>query len=113
MNNPFTLIAVAAFAAGLAAPALAAADKMEHMDHGAMHAAAANDTALTEGLVKKVDKSGGKLTVAHGPLPNGMPGMTMVFRVKDVAWLDKVKEGQKIRFAIDDKMTIVQLETAQ
>lgn len=31
MNNPFTLIAVAAFAAGLAAPALAATDKMEHM----------------------------------------------------------------------------------
>ncbi len=110
MKSPFTLLAVAAFAAGLAAPVLAA-DKMEHMDHGAMHAAA--DTALTEGLVKKVDKSAGKLTVTHGPLPNGMPGMTMAFRVKDVTWLDKVKEGQKIRFAIDDKMTIVQLETAQ
>jgi Cu/Ag efflux protein CusF len=82
------------------------------MDHGAMHAAAA-DTALTDGLVKKVDKGMGKLTVAHGPLPNGMPGMTMAFRVKDATWLDKVKVGQKIRFAIDDKMTIVRLETAQ
>lgn len=112
MKYPLTLIAVAAFAAGLAAPALAA-DKMEHMEHGAMHASTAADTVLTDGLVKKVDKSGGKLTVAHGPLPSGMPGMTMAFRVKDAVWLDTVKEGQKIRFAIDDTMTIVRLETAK
>jgi Cu/Ag efflux protein CusF len=112
MKYPLTLIAVAAFAAALAAPALAA-DKMEHMGHGAMQATAAADTTLTDGLVKKVDKSGGKLTVTHGPLPNGMPGMTMAFHVKDATWLDKVKEGQKIRFAMDDKMTIIRLETAQ
>uniref|UniRef100_Q47DT2 Uncharacterized protein n=1 Tax=Dechloromonas aromatica (strain RCB) TaxID=159087 RepID=Q47DT2_DECAR len=112
MKYPLTLIAVATFAAGLAAPALAI-DKMEHMDHGAMHATTTNDTVLTDGLIKKVDKNAGKLTVAHGPLPNGMPGMTMAFRVKDAIWLDKVKEGQKIRFAMDDKMTIVRLETAQ
>lgn len=111
MKTPFTLIAVAAIAAGLATPVLAA-DKMEHMDHGAMHAPAA-DAALTDGLVKKVDKSAGKLTLSHGALPNGMPGMTMAFRVKNAGWLDNVKEGQKIRFAIDDKMTIVQLETAK
>lgn len=109
MKNPLALITVAAFAVGFAAPALAV-DKMEHMDHGAMHAAAATDTALTDGLVKKVDKSGGKLTVAHGPLPGGMPGMTMAFRVKDAVWLNTVKEGQKIRFAIDNTMTIVRLD---
>lgn len=108
MKYLLTLIAVAA---GLAAPALAA-DKMEHMEHGTMYAAAA-DTALTDGLVKKVDKSAGKLTVAHGPLPNGMPGMTMAFHVKDAGWLDKVKEGQKIRFAVDDRMTITRLEAAR
>ncbi len=112
MKTPFTLIAVAAIAAGLAAPVLAAG-KMEHTDHGAMQATAATDAVLTDGLVKKVDKSGGKLTVSHGPLPSGMPGMTMAFRVKDAVWLDTVKEGQKIRFAIDDKMTIVRLETAK
>ena len=112
MNYPLNLIAVAVFAAGLAAP-VQAAGKMEHMDHGAMQATAATDAALTDGLVKKVDKNGGKLTVAHGPLPSGMPGMTMAFRVKDAVWLDTVKEGQKIRFAIDDKMTIVRLEAAK
>ncbi len=106
------LTVAAAFAAGLAAPALAA-DKIEHRDQGATRATAATDAALTDGLVKKVDKNGGQLTVAHGPLPNGMPGMTMVFRVKDAVGLGTVKEGQKIRFAIDDKMTIVRLETAR
>ncbi len=112
MNYPLNLIAVAIVTAGLTAPVLAAG-KMEHMDHGAMQATAATDAALTDGLVKKVDKSGGKLTVTHGPLPSGMPGMTMAFRVKDAVWLDTVKEGQKIRFAIDDKMTIVRLEAAK
>lgn len=111
MKYPLSLVAVAVFASGLAAPVLAA-DKMEHMDHGAMQATAATNTALTDGLIKKVDKSAGKLTVAHGTLPSGMQGMTMAFRVKDPVWLDTVKEGQKIRFAIDDKMTIVRLETA-
>lgn len=36
----------------------------------------------------------------------------MVFRVKDPAWLTNLKEGQTIRFAIDEAMTIVRLEAA-
>ena len=98
------------------APAVAlAADHDMHAGHGAMHADAAQ-AALTDGLVKKVDKAGGKLTVAHGALPNGMPAMTMAFKVKDASWLDKVKDGQQIRFAIDNidgAMTIVRLELAK
>jgi len=63
--------------------------------------------------VKKVDKSAGKLTLSHGPLPNGMPAMTMVFRVKDPVWLDQVKAGDKVRFMADQingAMTVVHLE---
>ncbi len=52
--------------------------------------------------VRKVDKDAGKVTLKHGPITNlEMPGMTMVFRVKDPAMLDKVKEGDKIRFTAD------------
>ncbi len=83
-----------------------------HAGHGTMHSDAAQ-TALVDGLVKKVDKTGGKVTVSHGPLPNGMPAMTMAFKVKDASWLDKVKDGQQIRFAADNingAMTIVRLE---
>ena len=97
------------FSLAVSAPALAASD---HASHASMpdHAAAA---AMTDGLVKKVDKPGGKLTVSHGPLPNGMPAMTMVFRVKDALWLDRLKNGDRIRFAADtvnEVMTIVRLE---
>lgn len=99
-------------ASGAFAAPLMAAD-MAHMEHGAMHAAAA--AQLADGLVKKVDKAAGTLTIAHGPL-NGMPGMTMAFRVKESAWLDQLKAGQKIRFAAEEQngaMTIVRIEAAQ
>lgn len=61
----------------------------------------AEQIPLSEGLVKKVDKVGKKVTLSHGPLPGGMPAMTMAYRVKDATWLDQMKEGQKIRFAAD------------
>lgn len=106
------LIASFAFAATLAPAFAMAADHDMHAAHGAMHSDAAQST-LIDGLVKKVDKAGGKMTVSHDALPNGMPAMTMAFKVKDASWLDKVKAGQKIRFASDNvngAMTIVRLE---
>jgi len=71
--------------------------------HHASHAGSTNHAAtLTEGVVKKVDKAQGKLTLRHGPLENlDMPGMTMVFRVQDASWLDQVKPGDTIRFLAD------------
>lgn len=105
------LLTLAALFTAFSGPAFAA-DKVDGMEYGAMHAAT-TATGLTDGLVKKVDKTAGKLTLTHGPLPNGMPGMTMVFRVKDPAWLANLNEGQTIRFAIDEAMTIVRLELAR
>jgi len=106
------LITSFAFVAALAPAFAVAADHDMHAGHGAMHSDTAQ-TALVDGLVKKVDKAGGKITVSHDALPNGMPAMTMAFKVKDAPWLDKVKDGQKIRFASDNvngAMTIVRLE---
>lgn len=55
--------------------------------------------ALADAEVRKVDRSAGKVTLKHGPLPAlDMPAMTMVFRVKDPAMLDKLKAGDSIRF---------------
>lgn len=106
------LITLLAIAISLSPLAVRAADGHDaHAGHGAMHMDVAQ-SALIDGLVKKADKRAGKLTVAHGPLPNGMPAMTMAFKVKESAWLDQVKAEQKIRFALsDDGMTIVRLET--
>lgn len=110
MKKLIVSFAVIAFLAP--APAMAADSHDMHAGHGTVHSDAAK-SALIDGLVKKVDKAGGKLTVSHDALPNGMPAMTMAFKVKDAAWLDKVKDGQKIRFASDNingTMTIVRLE---
>ena len=111
MKTVLTLT-LAVIAASLSAATLAAG---EHEGHGAMHAASPSpaSTAMADGLILKVDKPGGKLKISHGPLPNGMGAMTMDFRVKDAAWLDQLKEGERIRFAIDTingAMTVVRFE---
>lgn len=51
------------------------------------------------GEVRKVDKAQGKITLQHGPIESlKMPPMTMAYRVQNPAWLDQVKEGDKVRF---------------
>lgn len=65
-------------------------------DHSAHHA------ALTDGEVRKVDKDAKKITLRHGPIKNlDMPAMTMVFQVKDMAMLDKVNTGDKVKFSAE------------
>ena len=60
---------------------------------------AMSDAAMTDGEVRKIDKENKKITLKHGEIKNlGMPGMTMVFQVKDVAMLDSVKQGDKVMF---------------
>ena len=60
-------------------------------------AATAGD--MTEAEVRKVDMDTKKITLKHGDIKNlDMPGMTMVFKVKDPAILDKVKAGDKVLF---------------
>ncbi|CAB1370314.1 copper-binding protein [Denitratisoma oestradiolicum] len=71
--------------------------------HDVHHAAAAvAEASLSEGTVKKVDKTKGIVTLAHGPLLNlAMDPMTMAFAVKDPAWLLQWKQGNRIRFFAD------------
>lgn len=69
---------------------------------------------FSEGEVRKIDIDSKKLTLKHGPLKNlEMPGMTMVFQVKDDAMLEKLQVGEKIRFQaekIDGKFTVTRIE---
>lgn len=101
-------ILAAAFLAG--APAMA-----DHDGHGQQAMSVVADTA--DGEIKKVDKPSGKLTIKHGELKNlGMGAMTMVFRVKDGAMLDKVKAGDKVRFTVENAngaMTVTAIEVAK
>ena len=68
----------------------------------AMAQTAVKDT--TEAEVRKVDKEAKKVTLKHGPLKNlDMPGMTMVFQVKDAAMLDKLAVGDKIKVNVEQQ----------
>lgn len=88
--------AIAASVLALAPLSVLAADHMH--DHG-KPAAAAAAPAPAQGEVKKVDKAGKTVTLAHGPLENlGMPAMTMQFKVKEAKWLDGLKPGDKVSF---------------
>lgn len=106
-----------AFAAALSVPAFAlAADNHHDHGHGMVKVSTAAAT-MSDGEVKKVDKSAGKITIKHGPIENlGMPNMTMVFRVKDPAMLDQVKAGDKIKFVAEKAkgaLTVTKMEAAK
>lgn len=87
------------------------------MDRGSQGMQGMSDARATatmsEGEVRKVDSAVGKLTLRHGPLENlDMPGMTMVFRVKDPTWLGQVKVGDRVRFVaerVDGNLTVTTL----
>ena len=70
-----------------------------------------------EGEVRKIDKDAKKITLKHGPIKSmDMPGMTMVFQVKDPALLAKVKAGDKIRFQaekLDGVIVVTAIEAAE
>ena len=63
---------------------------------------------MADGEVRKVDKENKKITLKHGVIKNlDMPGMTMVFGVKDVAMLDKFKAGDKVKFKAEQTGTAI------
>jgi Cu(I)/Ag(I) efflux system protein CusF len=51
------------------------------------------------GKVTKVDPATRSVTIAHGPVSTmNWPAMTMTFKAKDKALLEKMKQGEKIDF---------------
>jgi Cu(I)/Ag(I) efflux system protein CusF len=109
-----TMIHVAAVLAALVTPAYA---QLSTIDHSAHHVAQAQAAPLTDGEVRKVDTDARKITIRHGPIVNlDMPGMTMVFQVKEPAMLDKVKTGDKIKFRAEKaggSYIVTQIEPAK
>ena len=72
---------------------------------------------MTDGEVRKIDKEQKKITLKHAEIKSlDMPSMTMVFVVKDVALLDKLQAGDKVRFkAMNDggKLTVTEIQQAR
>lgn len=80
-------------------------------------AAAATSLPMTDAEIRKIDLENKKITLKHGEIKNlDMPGMTMVFQVKDTAMLEKVKAGDKVKFTADKvngAYTVMSIELAK
>ncbi len=72
---------------------------------------------MAEGEVRNIDKEAGRVTLQHGLIASiGMPPMTMVFQVQDRTLLDKVKEGDRVRFQAESRSgayLVIALEAAR
>ena len=65
-------------------------------------AATANDHSDARGVIKSIDRTSGEVKLKLGPIKRlDMPGMTMVFRVKDPALLEQVSKGDTVGFTLD------------
>ncbi|NGM88516.1 copper-binding protein [Parapusillimonas sp. SGNA-6] len=64
---------------------------------------ASMDNALDDGVVKKVDRQTGMVSLEHGELKNvGMPAMTMAYKAKDAAMVEQAKAGEKVKFRLEN-----------
>jgi Cu(I)/Ag(I) efflux system protein CusF len=62
----------------------------------------AGETHKGKGTVKSVDHKKGTVSLAHDPVKSmNWPAMTMSFKAKDKAMLDKVKAGAKVEFSFE------------
>ena len=53
-------------------------------------------------VIRSINAAESKVKLKHGPIERlGMPGMTMVFRVKDPAILQQVKEGDEVGVTVE------------
>ena len=116
MGRNRILIAALILGAGLVLQTGAGASDKQAAKKEAKPAAVAS-AALTEGEVIRIDKGAGTATIKHGPMPKlDMPPMTMPYRVKDKAALDKLKPGDKIVFDVDAAggvYTVVRIEKSK
>src|ERR1700731_3498057 len=57
-------------------------------------------STMTDGLVIKIDRVAGKITIKHGPLKQFEmnEGMTMVYRTDDPAMLKTIRVGETMTF---------------
>jgi hypothetical protein len=54
---------------------------------------------MADGEIKKIDRDNKKMTIKHGDIKSlDMPGMTMVFQIRDTTILEAFKAGDKVKF---------------
>ena len=99
-------LSIAILAVALSAPVAAYAQgamggmDTKGMDQKSMPMGTKGQTAYeASGTVKKLDKTKGTVTLAHGPVKElKWSSMTMTFGVRDKSMLDKLAAGKKVDF---------------
>jgi len=57
---------------------------------------------MADGEIRKIDRDNKKMTIKHGDIKSlDMPGMTMVFQIRDTALLEAFKAGDKVKFVAE------------
>jgi Cu(I)/Ag(I) efflux system protein CusF len=99
MKRVFMLVAISA----LVPTAFAQMKGMEMKDMPMkMGEGKAGETHKGKGTVKSVDAKKGTVNLAHDPIKSmNWPAMTMSFKAKDKAMLEKVKPGAKVEFSFE------------
>ncbi len=113
MKNTKSLLIIAALLAATSASFAAS--------HAAAPAASAASAAsalpMVSAEVRKVDLENKKISLKHGEIKNlDMPGMSMVFQVKNVAMLENIKAGDKVMFTadkVDGAFMVMSIEKAK
>jgi Cu(I)/Ag(I) efflux system periplasmic protein CusF len=103
MKRVFTPALVLALSVSIVPLARAQSGGMEGMDMKGMpmkSEAKTGETHKGTGTVKSVDAKKRTVKLAHEPIQSmKWPAMTMTFKAKDRAILDKVKAGDKVEFS--------------
>jgi len=72
--------------------------------HGTAKPSASAAGEMADGEVRRIDKSRGTVLLKHGEIKSvNMGAMTMSFKLKDPAMADQLKEGDKVKFAVEQK----------
>ncbi len=61
-----------------------------------------SDEPLATGRVVAVDRAAGRITLEFRPIPQLLPeGGTRIFNVKEPAWLEGLRPGDRLRFEVE------------
>ncbi len=80
------------------------------VEHHAAMQAMKTESQWNDGVVKKVDPQGGKITVKHAAIAGSMPAMTMSYKVAPS--LPSVQAGDKVRFILENNV-VIRIETVK
>ena len=82
-----------------AAPALA-----QYTGQGTAKPAASAAAEQADGEIRRIDRSRGTVLMKHGEIKSvNMGAMTMSFKLKDPQMAEQLKEGDRVKFAVEQK----------